>query len=224
MKFNGRIIAIGVVGLFNVIRYFYYHQYLGLPFEANFFVLTAFFLAIAWWCGKQFDRVKYFSEKDPLTDTYNRRTIESSFQKIANVCKRENKKLGIILLDLNNFKQINDTYGHQKGDELLKYIATLLIKTVKKDDIVSRWGGDEFIILVPKCTERFNSEFIRQLHQTLNNTLSDSFPSVGASIGFSIYPDEGQGFQELIQKADEAMYQNKSHISAAVAKSDTTNF
>ena len=63
--------------------------------------------------------MKYYSEKDPLTNTYNRRTVEQSFQKIAQTYKKENQKVGIIMMDLNNFKGINDTYGHHKGDELL---------------------------------------------------------------------------------------------------------
>lgn len=75
--------AIGLVGLFNILRYFYYHQYLSIPFEPQFFVLTTFFLVIAWWCGKQFDRAKYYSEHDPLTTTYNRRTVEERYQKLS---------------------------------------------------------------------------------------------------------------------------------------------
>ncbi|MDW0116082.1 GGDEF domain-containing protein [Sporosarcina thermotolerans] len=215
MRFNGRIIAIGVVGLFNVMRYFYYHQYLNLPFKADFFILTTFFLIIALWGGKQFDRVKYFSEKDPLTDTFNRRTIERFFQRNAKVCDKNGKKLGVILIDINDFKAINDTYGHHKGDELLTEIATSLKKSVDKKDLVARWGGDEFLILVPNCTDGFRAEYIKNLHQAFEEHL-DGFPTVRASIGFSIYPGDGQNFQELVQKADEAMYRDKKDCAQAV--------
>lgn len=209
MKYNGRIAAIGIVGLFNLLRYFYYHQYLELPFKANFFILTTIFLAIAWWCGKQFDNVKYYSEKDPLTDTYNRRKVEQSFQKIAQMYRRENHKLGVIMMDLNKFKEINDTYGHHKGDELLINLAAILKNYVKKNDIVARWGGDEFLILVPNCKSDFELGYIQGLQQALANEKFDEFPSVEASVGFAIFPDDGQDFQELIKIADAAMYRDK---------------
>lgn len=209
MKYNGRIVAIGIVGLFNLLRYFYYHQYLELPFRANFFILTTIFLSIAWWCGKQFDSVKYYSEKDPLTDTYNRRTVERSFQKIVQMYRRENHKLGVIMMDLNRFKEINDTYGHHKGDELLIYLAAIIKKFVKKNDIVARWGGDEFLIIVPDCKNNFERVYIEGLQQVLANERFDVFPPVRASVGFAIYPDDGQNFQELIQIADGAMYREK---------------
>ena len=87
---------------------------------------------IALWCGWQYDRVQYLSEKDPLTDTYNRRTVEQYFQKILQARKKENQKLGIIMIDLNKFKEINDTYGHHTGDELLSHFAVMLKKSVQK--------------------------------------------------------------------------------------------
>lgn len=213
VKYHGRLIAVGIVGLFNILRYFYYHQYLELPFKANFFILTTIFLAISWWCGKQFDQVKYYSEKDPLTNTYNRRTVEQSFQKIAQTYKKENQKVGIIMMDLNNFKGINDTYGHHKGDELLIHLASILNNSVKKNDVVARWGGDEFLILVPDCQKSFESGYVRKLQQVLEDEKFDGFPSVGASVGFAIYPDDGQDFQELIRMADKAMYRKKGYKS-----------
>ncbi|NYF24791.1 GGDEF domain-containing protein [Sporosarcina sp. JAI121] len=209
MKYNVRLIAVGIVGLFNVFRYFYYHQYLGLPFKANFFILTLIFLVIAWWGGHQFDRVKFLSEKDPLTKTYNRRTVEQSFQKVTQICKRKNQKLGIVMMDLNNFKVINDTYGHQKGDELLNHVATIIKRSIRDNDIVARWGGDEFLILVPNCKEDFQTAYIRNLHQMIENEKLVGITSLGTSVGFAIYPDDGLSFQELLQIADGAMYKEK---------------
>lgn len=212
MGWNGRLTAIGVVGLFNIIRYFYYHQYLGLPFKANFFILTTIFLSVAWWCGKQFDKVKYYSERDHLTGTYNRRAVEQSFQKIAQTCSNQNQKLGIIMMDLNNFKTVNDTYGHHKGDELLVHIAAILNEHVKKNDVVARWGGDEFLILVPDCNNNFESIYIRNIRQIIENEDFAEIPFKGASVGFAIYPDEGQSFRELIQIADGEMYRKKGTV------------
>ncbi|WP_342538146.1 GGDEF domain-containing protein [Sporosarcina sp. FSL K6-1540] len=209
MKYSGRIIAMSVVSLFNILRYFYYHQYLELPFKANFFILTFIFLSVALWCGMQFDRVKYYSEKDPLTDTYNRRTVEKYFREITRTIRNKDQKLGVIMIDLNKFKEINDTYGHHKGDELLIHLAYIINKSVKKSDRVARWGGDEFLILVPTSTNDFESDYIPEFQRKLENENFDEFPSIGVSLGFSIYPDDGQDFQELIQIADGEMYKAK---------------
>ena len=209
MQYRGRLFAIGVVGLFNILRYFYYHQYFELPFKANFFVLTTVFLLIAWWCGKQFDRAQYYSKKDPLTNTYNRRALELYFQKHALANKSENYRLGIIMMDLNNFKTINDTYGHHKGDELIVHIASTLNNFVEKDDMVARWGGDEFVILVPNIGNDFKIKYVHSLHKELEKLNVENLPLVEASVGVAIYPTEGRDFQELIQIADRSMYKEK---------------
>lgn len=209
MGYKGRVFAVGVVGLFNVLRYFYYHQYLELPFKANFFILTAIFLSVAWWCGKQFDLVQYYSEKDPLTNTYNRRSLERSFPKLATACGKEGKKLGILMLDLNNFKEINDSFGHQMGDDILVHVASILNDFGKKKDLIARWGGDEFVMLVPDYQEEFKFVYLDALNQKLKGEKVDNLPMISASIGFSIYPDEGKTLQELLKTADEAMYKAK---------------
>ncbi|SES38571.1 GGDEF domain-containing protein [Psychrobacillus sp. OK032] len=209
MHYHGRLSAIGVVLLFNLLRYLYYHQYLALPFKWNFFILTFIFLVIAWWSGKQFDNVKYMSERDPLTGTYNRRTVEQTFQKLARVCDQKNQSLGIIMLDLNNFKEVNDEYGHQKGDELLIHTASTLNHYVTKDDLVARWGGDEFIILAPNIKEDFADDYVQKLQRVIKEKSSETFTNVGASIGYAIYPGQGDNFQKLIQEADTKMYKEK---------------
>lgn len=209
MQYRGRFISIGVVGLFNVIRYFYYHQYYDMPFEASFFILTAVFLLVAWWGGKQFDRAKYYSEKDPLTKIYNRRAVENFFQKHAKKNPEKDYKLGVIMLDLDNFKAINDSYGHHKGDQLIAHIASILNGFAKKDDIVARWGGDEFLILVPNISENFKSDYVHSLHEELEKHDVENYPSVGVSVGVAIYPTDGKSFCELIQIADRAMYKDK---------------
>ncbi|MFJ5770931.1 GGDEF domain-containing protein [Psychrobacillus sp. NPDC093180] len=209
MRYHGRLLAIGVVLLFNLLRYFYYHQYLALPFKWTFFILTVIFLVVAWWSGKQFDHVKYMSERDPLTGTYNRRTVEKSFQKVAKKCDQKDQSLGIIMLDLNNFKEVNDEFGHQRGDELLIQTAATLNHFVGKNGIVARWGGDEFIILVSNVKENFAESYVKKLQKRIKEQSSEAFSNVGASVGYSIYPRQGVSFQKLIQKADAKMYKEK---------------
>jgi diguanylate cyclase (GGDEF)-like protein len=113
------------------------------------------------------------------------------------------------MMDLNKFKEINDLYGHHKGDKLLNHHAILINKFVNKNGMMARWGGDEFLILVPNSKEDFESVYVRDLRKKLEDESFDELPSVGASLGFAIYPDDGQSFQELVQKADIAMYKAK---------------
>lgn len=209
MPYRGRILATGIVLLFNIIRYFYYHQYLATPFNWTFFILSALFLSIAWWAGKQFDKVKYISERDPLTGTYNRRTVEQHFQKAAKICDLKKQSLGIIMLDLNNFKEVNDEYGHQKGDELLIQVATALDQYVTKNDLVARWGGDEFVILVDNMKEDLADAYVKKLQQAITLQNAENFPNVEASVGYAIYPVHGKSFQKLVQEADAYMYKDK---------------
>ncbi len=207
--YHGRISAIGVVLVFNLLRYFYYHQYLALNFNWTFFILTTVFLSIAWLFGKQFDNVRYLSERDPLTGTYNRRTLEKYFQKNKKICDQKNQSLGVIMLDLNNFKEVNDEYGHHKGDELLVQIASILNKFVEKNDLVARWGGDEFIILVSNIKENFAANYVQKLQSEIKKQNTEIFYNVGASVGYAIYPQQGNSFQKLVQKADAKMYKEK---------------
>lgn len=210
MGYKGRISAVAVVVVFNLIRYFYYHQYMGFPFEASFFMLTIVFLVVAWFGGRQFDKAKFYAEKDPLTNTYNRRTIETEFKKYALVSKGENKKLGVVLIDLDKFKAINDNFGHHKGDELLRYVADILKKMAKKKDFIVRWGGDEFVHIVPNIKADFESAYVQKLKKELAKPNYLSLPSIDASIGIAIYPDEGDSFEALINQADTAMYEMKA--------------
>ncbi|WP_254865271.1 GGDEF domain-containing protein [Solibacillus isronensis] len=195
--------ATGIVLLFNIIRYFYYHQYLALPFNWTFFILTAIFLGIAWVAGKQFDKVKYLSERDPLTGTYNRRTVEEYFHKAAKISDIKKQSLGIIMLDLNKFKEVNDNYGHHKGDELLIQVAAALNTFVTKHDLVGRWGGDEFVVLVDNMKENTADAYVKELQ------LAITLENVEASVGYAIYPKHGKSFQKLVQEADAYMYRDK---------------
>lgn len=209
MPYKGRIVATGIVLLFNIIRFFYYHQYLALPFNGNFFILTAFFLSIAWWGGMQFDKVKYISERDPLTGTYTRRMVEPYFYKAAKICNLKKQSLGVIMLDLNKFKEVNDEYGHHKGDELLIQVAVTLNKFVAKNDLVARWGGDEFVVIVNNMNEDIADEYVKKLQRAITLQNTGSFSNVEAAVGYAIYPQHGKSFQKLVQEADAYMYKDK---------------
>lgn len=209
MQFKGRICAVLIVALFNILRYFYYHVYLELKFEASFFILVVIFLSVAWWGGKQYDRAKYYSEKDPLTKTFNRRMIETIYPRLKDKSLKEQSELAILLIDLDGFKKVNDLLGHQAGDQLLIDVAKLLQDTVGKDGFVVRWGGDEFLILLPRTNQATVLRYIELIEKSEGNMLQRNKTPIGKSIGSAIFPKDGVELEELIRKADQRMYEKK---------------
>ncbi|ARJ38616.1 hypothetical protein SporoP8_06895 [Sporosarcina ureae] len=209
MKYRGRVVAVCIVILFNILRYGYYNIYLGYLFEKSFFILTGIFLLVAWIGGRQYDVAKFYAEKDPLTNAYNRRAIDKVFKKQISQYKNQRKKIGVVLIDLDNFKYINDTFGHQTGDELLRCVAECIMSNSKKEDYVVRWGGDEFVHVILDLKEDTISEYVRSLRSKLSDLDVESVSAVSASIGIAVYPDDGETFEVLIQKADTSMYEMK---------------
>lgn len=209
MGYRGRVVAVCVVILFNILRYGYYHIYLGYLFDGSFFVLTGIFLLVAWTGGRQYDIARFYAEKDPLTNAYNRRTIDKVFKKQISQYKNQGKKIGVILIDLDDFKNINDTFGHQTGDELLRCVAERIMSNAKKEDYVVRWGGDEFVHVILDLKENTLSDYVRSLRSKLSDLDIESVNAVSASIGIAVYPDDGETFEVLIQKADTSMYEMK---------------
>ncbi|WP_313247830.1 GGDEF domain-containing protein [Sporosarcina ureae] len=209
MGYRGRVVAVCVVILFNILRYGYYHIYLGYLFDRSFFVLTGIFLLVAWTGGRQYDVAKFYAEKDPLTNAYNRRAIDKVFKKQIYQYRSQGKKMGVVLIDLDEFKDINDTFGHQTGDELLRCVAELIMDIAKKEDYVVRWGGDEFVHVIRDLKEDTLSDYVRNLRSKLSNLDMELVQTVSASIGIAVYPDDGETFEALIQKADTSMYEMK---------------
>ena len=210
MGYRGRIFSVGVVALFNLLWYFYYHVYFALPFKLSFFYLTFIFLIVAWWCGKQFDRAKFYSERDPLTNTYNRRTIEKIFNKLIKSGKNENRKVAVIMIDLDDFKGVNDALGHQQGDEMLIGTANLLQKVVGKENIVTRWGGDEFVVFLHHMLGKSVAAYIQEIQCGGIERISVNGEREVMSIGYAMYPEDGTNLEALTRKADKEMYTAKN--------------
>jgi diguanylate cyclase (GGDEF)-like protein len=152
--------------------------------------------------------------KDSLTGLYNRQYLdEYSKQALGRVDRYENT-LVLIFIDLDNFKYVNDYFGHSKGDEVLKKVAKIFQKTFRSYDIIVRYGGDEFIVLLEdKNFDRVTvnatvKKFVKRVEEGLNEF------EVSASYGCAVAPEETKNIDKLIELADERMYVQKRNKKA----------
>ncbi|GBF83373.1 diguanylate cyclase/phosphodiesterase [Aphanothece sacrum FPU3] len=156
--------------------------------------------------------LEYRAFHDTLTDLPNRTWFDERLAFALARAKRENYLIGVMFLDLDSFKNINDTLGHSVGDQLLKSFAKRLNSCVRSEDLVARWGGDEFTLLLP----RINSpEDTVNLAQRILDELKQPFEISGhqlyikTSIGIAIYPQDGEDSETLVKNADAALYRAK---------------
>jgi diguanylate cyclase (GGDEF)-like protein len=172
--------------------------------------------------GKAFDKAKYYSEKDNLTGAYNRRYTRMAFPKIFKKIEKKKGYLGVIVIDVDKFKTINDVYGHAMGDKALVSIALTLKKTIRPSDIIARWGGDEFILLISGIDKSNLHPFLNRLSHEIENLnyLKEIKGHISASMGVAIYPSDAETLDNLIAIADRNMYDNKKQKKAIMALSN----
>ncbi len=156
--------------------------------------------------------LEHISMHDALTNLPNRLNLSQKIRNVLLDAERNSKKFAVIFLDLDHFKNINDTLGHDIGDALLKTVANVLKECVSKDALISRIGGDEFIMVVSDFNDQ--NELIPTINNMLNSFRKDLFIKgyslrLSASIGVSIYPDDSKNIKDLMKYADIAMYKAK---------------
>lgn len=154
------------------------------------------------------------STVDPLTNCYNRRFINGFLMKEIERCKRTNHHFSVVISDIDDFKIINDTYGHLSGDAALKAIAQLITDTVRNLDVVGRYGGDEFMMILPETSGDIASYVIDRLRHKIER-LEIMLPKgikvkITCSFGISTFPDDGMDADDLLVTADERLYKAKS--------------
>ena len=156
------------------------------------------------------EKLKFLSLYDYLTKLPNRVLFYDRMKQEIAYAKRERKKFSLMFLDLDNFKEVNDKFGHDIGDQLLQGVAKRFSKLLRKTDTICRLGGDEFIILLPRLTQpRENTVDVAQkILSSLNEPFSirDNKIYANTSIGIALYPDDGEKEEVLIKSADKAMY------------------
>lgn len=174
-----------------------------------------FFGAVANIAAIALDRInqKILSQTDALTNLANKRGLIKSANTFLSLAKRNKQKVAIIYIDLDNFKPLNDKYGHSMGDGILRHFALMLNSFLRETDIKARVGGDEFVLLLSDVKR---ADCVEQIIEQLNEKCTD-FKHKGENIkltfsaGYSLYPDDSMDFEALIQLADKNMYHVKTN-------------
>lgn len=156
---------------------------------------------------------RHLAYHDGLTGLPNRNLLQDRFHQAISQAKRHHKPLALLLLDLDEFKRVNDKLGHDSGDKLLQAVALRLTKIIRGGDTACRYGGDEFVIMLPEID---STKIATALVVKIGGCLSKPYIIDGhkiymdVSIGIAVYPRDGQTFNHLMKQADTAMYRSKS--------------
>ena len=152
------------------------------------------------------NKIIYLSFHDELTGLYNRRFFEEEHKRLDT--QRQLPET-IIMADINGLKNINDKYGHKMGDELIKAVSRILKECCRKEDIVARWGGDEFIILLPKTTEKDAKDLIERIRKAYSMQKLENKINISISLGFATKNSLTKNIEDVIEQADKNMYIDK---------------
>lgn len=175
-----------------------------------------------------YERYKNEAYKDFLTGLNNARNYDLLFKKFSQEIVEKNERLSLIMIDIDFFKKVNDTYGHECGDLVLKELSSILIKTCRQCDVVSRIGGEEFIILLPYTTSSQAMEVGERVRTVVEdyNFMIDSKRTIEitVSIGIATYPDTIDDLINLKQYADKALYNSKQTGRNKVSVFDKKEF
>lgn len=184
-----------------------------LTITAILVVTVVTLLASLYWIYRTIEGHRKAGITDPLTGLYNRKKLFESLDNLMLDHQKSGTKLALLFIDLDGFKGVNDTYGHDVGDKLLQRLSARLAHHVRKQDLIYRIGGDEFVILIQELSsidgakliaEELLSKCSRPYH------LEENHCNITLSIGISCFPDHSQSSKQLIKYADEAMYNAKS--------------
>lgn len=160
----------------------------------------------------EMDEIRALSILDPLTDLPNRAGLETEIEKAISLAQRHHLKVAMLFIDLDNFKQINDIQGHKVGDELLITVSEIVKANLRKYDILARWGGDEFVAVIPDIKHSAQVQALgEKIMLAVNKELRDKEQiQTTLSIGAAIYPDDANNMDALLIQADKALFHAKA--------------
>ncbi len=160
------------------------------------------------------NRLQELSTRDPLTGLYNRRKFEEFLDYEISRAERHNRPFSVVMVDLDNFKFINDTYGHPVGDMVIKELAAMLASDLRRGDVLARMGGDEFVLILPETVSAMGLQVANKLHQSVSRQeieLPVGKVRVTASFSMVSYPENGKTREAIYAAMDVVLYKAKKH-------------
>ena len=158
------------------------------------------------------DKIKQVSDTDELTGAYNMRAFSSMLQRAFRQAVRYGHTLSVVMIDSDNLKQINDTHGHESGNRLLQHLVRCIREQLRGSDVMARFGGDEFIVLLPETNSKGAMEMAERIRKAVELSRFDvrtGDTTSTVSLGVASYPDDGGNLDVILDKADKAMYRAK---------------
>ena len=155
----------------------------------------------------QIGQLRHDAQTDPLTDTHNRRSLNG----LLNQLMFKQTPFAILEIDIDFFKRVNDTFGHDKGDEALKSLTDIIKKLSRKDDIVARIGGEEFVLVLPNENSQSALKIAERLRKTVESTNMETIGFITISIGIATWPEHSNDIDQVYKCADKALYHAKEH-------------
>jgi diguanylate cyclase (GGDEF)-like protein len=206
--------ALGAAGLIVTLRAFDYVDLLSVSaiFFLLFFAITVLY-AYSLTAKIESGRAKLTQERniDALTGLLNRRALIERSSSLFHADAIDSDVV-VLFADLDGFKTINDTHGHHVGDKVLTAVASSITKTVRNEDLVARFGGDEFLLLLPDATKKGGELVAQRISQAIEDYARENDIDFSISIGMGKYPDHGHDLESVIKRVDKAMYHSKTNI------------
>lgn len=173
------------------------------------------------------DQIRELAYSDPLTRLPNRRLLFDRIEHAQARCMREGNQSAVLFIDLNGFKQVNDTFGHETGDRLLQEVSARILAQVRQTDTLARLGGDEFVLLLEGVGETSFSarRYVDMVIRRINDVLEEPFPFgegdiiIGVTMGSALFSDSNPSPTELLNLADADMYRDKQAKAAGASAS-----
>lgn len=186
----------GYIPLLHSTHLYIYFHLIGFTFLASGFV-------------RMISKLFTISHMDFLTKTYTKRYIERALVEAFERHEEKEQRFSLVFIDLDNFKTVNDEFGHEKGDELLEQVAHVIKQNIRTDDCVGRYGGDEFLLLLNRASQEEAEEIMMRCKKAVSDDVSLQLFGIGISVGTATYPQDAKNIQNLSMIADKRMYRDK---------------